>query len=130
MQDHFLFDSDDPKQKGVGVDRLGGKKDGLILKWMWGSKHYGWKPEYAKQPQQNCTTSFGDYQLTVTFWNSNYEVGLSTIGNAIGHNIFIQAGIELDKIYTRLDGQKLAERLFIVFHESNKELIKKYFNTR
>lgn len=125
MNNEPLFDE---KKKGLGVDRMGDKKDGLILKWMWGSKYYGWKPEDALIPQQNCTTSFGDYTLTVTSWHSNYEVDLEEIDSSLGYNAFTKAGIDIEKIYTRLDGQILAEKLFLIFHKNNERLIKKYFN--
>ena len=33
MKTNYLFDDEDKKQRGIGVDRLGDKNDGLKLKW-------------------------------------------------------------------------------------------------
>ena len=126
MQDNHLFDSDDSKQRGVGVDRLGTKENGIKLDWMWGTKFYKWVEKDGTIPQDMCSVQIGEYRLEVYFWHSNYEVALYAIDSHIMQNVFTQAGISLDKIYTRIDGQKLAEKLLPILHEYTHKLLKKH----
>jgi len=80
MQDHFLFDDDDAKQRGRGCDRLGTKKDGCALRWTWdkyGKKRIG-------KPNQCCYAEVGKgWQLEVTFWHTMYEAEVRQTGEHV-----------------------------------------------
>lgn len=121
MQDNFLFDSD--KQRGIGVDRLGTKKDGLKLKWIWGNKFYSWTEKDGTIPSQICTTELGYFTLEVIFWHTYYEAELRHIDGtlkSIGDN-------DNKIILTRIDGQKIAEKLLREHYDYTKKILDKYF---
>lgn len=110
MRDDFLFDDADSKQRGIGCDRKGGKKDGLALRWTW--EKYGKKGE----PSQTCYASLGEgWLLVAIFWHTNYEAGVEYYGN---HIINYSKDIHDDSykgevIVTRVEAQLKAEQLVL-----------------
>ena len=79
MQDHFLFDDDDYKQRGIGCDKLGTKKDGLKFKWSWERKGKG-------KPNQCCYAEVTRlWGLEVIFWHCEYEAGVRHCDDMIVH---------------------------------------------
>jgi len=108
MQDHFLFDDADPKQRGKGCDRLGTKKDDhLAVKWTWD------KNGKKGKPRQCCYAALGKgWALEVIFWHSCYEAGVTFCGDSmITHNI--DRGGRGVILVTRVQAQLKAEQLLL-----------------
>ncbi len=117
MQDGFLIDSDDPLQRGAGVDRLGNcQQDGLKYKWQWIKTRGDGRPIGANSrreriPCQICEAvlprmaSLPDQpyiRLEVIFWHTNYEARLRIVDNR---------AVSSEGFQTRLAAQQYAERL-------------------
>jgi hypothetical protein len=122
MQEHFLFDSDDAKQRGKGCDKLGSKKDGLSLRWSW--KKY---PKAKNRPNQCCYAELGKgWSLEVIFWHSNYEAQVRHVGEHI-------RSFRKDRgdtypgtiLVTRLQAQFKAESLLLDVWDELNDLIHK-----
>lgn len=104
-QGDFLFTDSDPKQRGVGCDKMGTKKDGLKLKWEW----------WTGKPSQVCSAKAGNFIFEVIFWHLTYEARLGYFDNTLiskGHG-----GDNKNKILTRLKAQKIAENLLLEHYE-------------
>ncbi len=121
MQDHFLFDDCDPKQRGKNCDRMGTKKDGLKLNWLWGSHRY------EKKAGQICRAKMGEgFVLQAIFWHTNYEALVSWYGDTIvnwSKDYHDDYGGEV--LVTRLQAQLMAEKLVVDFYNDLKVFLKK-----
>lgn len=134
MQDHFLFDSDDPKQRGKGCDRLGSKKDGLALRWYWGrvcdrSWSRGDKnlEDKRRTPGQCCYAELGKgWSLVVTYWHSNYEAATRYNGDDV-RNFNKDRGDKYPgaMLVTRLQAQLKAEQLTVDVWKELRDLLEK-----
>ena len=117
-----LFDDDDPKASGKGVDRKGTKKDGL--KWMWHwvrqcdlSWHYG-NPKLGDKRRLPCQSCYADLpriygvpggasiHLHVSYFYSHYEAAVEINGDQI---------LSDKSFKSRLDAQLKAENLIRLF---------------
>ena len=124
MQDHFLFNSDDRKQCGVGCDRLGRMKDGLKYMWTWSDGLVGIKsagqccqvilPRPKIYPVGTRTLSVLPLVLQVTFWHSEYEAAVQTDGRSL-LPYCISNNDESGQLVTRLEAQFKAEELLRLF---------------
>ncbi len=124
MQDRFLFDDSNSKQRGRGCDRLGSKKDGLVLKWTWE------KNGKEGKPGQCCYAEIGKgWAAVVTFWHTNYEARLEHYDHSIMHwSKDTGDGYEGEVLVTRVSAQMKAERFMIDLYKEVEELvIKKKF---
>ena len=123
MQDHFLFDDDDPKQRGKGCDALCANDPRLKFKWVWpqsfrwlGGDQYAKKPDKIPQPGQLSETALENgWCLRAVFWHSDYEAEVERHGNNVesyhvGHD---KATKGRPALLTRLDAQLKAEELFM-----------------
>lgn len=108
----YLFNTDDPKQCGVGCDRLGTKKDGLKAKWIWYNQ--------SKTPQQISIAKIGYFTLEAIFWHTNYEATLTWVGNDI------TSSPDKPRIITRIDAQKMAEKMLRDHYKYTKKILDKY----
>ncbi|HCT86239.1 MAG TPA: hypothetical protein DF296_13690 [Candidatus Margulisbacteria bacterium] len=103
MKTNYLFDDEDKKQRGIGVDRLGDKNDGLKLKWK--SNHH-----------QTGFTKIGKYKLETIFWHDSYEARVSyrdeimeSISDIYKSRIEAQIGAEKLLVKILKNGQKILE---------------------
>ena len=122
MQDHFLFDDADPKQRGKGCDKLGSSDDGLQFKWRWVQvRMCSWAPSdprqrsNARRPCQTCEAgtvritglpSEGRFELKAIFWHTEYEAVVTWNGEYI---------VRQRGFLARLDAQRRAEELLEEF---------------
>lgn len=105
MQDNFLFDSADPKERGVGCDAICSDDKQLKYKWEW----------YGNSPCQLTSAKLGcDWELQTIFWHTDYEAevnfGDKTIKRYYGR--FNDEFSDGEVLVTRLDAQLKAEQLF------------------
>ncbi len=134
MQDRFLFDDGDPKQRGAGCDRLGTKKDGLALRWIWGRVCDRSWPRGSKElkdtrrtPGQSCYASLGKgWELSAIFWHTDYEAVVRHYDNRItSWNKSVGDDYVGEVLVTRLAAQLKAEQLLIDVWKELDELLKK-----
>lgn len=122
MQDHFLFDDNDARQRGKGCDKLGHRGDGLALIWTW--ERYGKKGK----PSQTCYAEIGKgWCLKVIFWHTNYEARVEHVDSGIrNYNVDVGDDKRRGKILvTRLQAQLKAEELVIEVWKELDVLIQK-----
>lgn len=110
MQDSFLFDSDDPKQIGHGVDILRQDGDGLKADWKW-TRGRG-----ARMPATNkrCVGQISEaqvsenIQLEAVFWHNYYEARVIWGNDTIATYADDEEG---QPLLTRIEAQRKAENL-------------------
>ncbi len=118
MQDHFLFDDSDPKQRGHGCDSLSSKDKRLKFKWQWIHRNrlsgVG-KSDKRRLPCQ-CSEAVlkNGWLLEATFWHCDYEAEIQYYGNMVlSYHIRYDEKIKGEPpLFTRLDAQLKAEQLF------------------
>lgn len=118
----YLFDDDDPKARGKGVDRKGTKKDGLKWTWHWVrqcdlSWHIG-DPKLKDKRRLPCQSCYADLprisgvpggaqiHLHVSYFYDYYDAAVSVNGDQI---------LSDQTAKTRLDAQLKAENLIRLF---------------
>ena len=110
MQDEFLFDDNDSKQRGHGVDVLRQKDDGLKADWKWTRGHGAKMPETNRRcVGQTSEAEVGEnITLEAIFWHTYYEATVFWVDNVIasygGYD-------EKPLILTRIAAQRKAEEL-------------------
>ena len=116
MQEHFLFDDDDPKQRGYGCDALRPKDERLKFKWQWIQQRRlcGRKGKDRKPCQCSEAVLKDGWVLETTFWHTEYEAevnrhGERVVSYCIRHDEVTKAEPAL---ITRIDAQLKAEQLF------------------
>ncbi len=116
MQDGFIIDDQDPKQRGHGPDRMGSRRDGLNYLWRWintsgDGRPLGTKSKKPRVPCQICEARLprmkglpGEpyIRLEVIFWHTNYEARLRIRDS----NVVSSEGFQ-----TRLGAQRVAENM-------------------
>jgi hypothetical protein len=125
MQDDFLFDDENEKQRGFGVDNLCDDDPRLRFKWEWPStfKHISGKKYESKQskkPQQVSKAKLQNgWELEAIFWHLDYEARVNRYGESVDHFGCFASRKEVGKmkkrglaLLTRLDAQLKAEELF------------------
>lgn len=119
MQDHFLFDSDKKKLRGIGCDTMGDEKNGLALHWTW--------DKYSKKgkPSQCCYAEVGEgWRVSVIFWHSNYEARVEHVGDQIlNYSKDVGDDYEGDILVTRIQAQLKAEQLVIDIWQELEKLV-------
>ncbi len=109
MQDGFLFDSDDPKQRGVGCDSLCADDKRLKFKW-------AWNPFHGKGIPCQCSDAEleNGWSFQAVFWHKRYEARVKRYGHHVGtYDIRSDESTpESPTLLTRIDAQLKAEELF------------------
>ena len=131
MQDHFLFNSEDREQCGVGCDRLGRMKDGLKYMWTWSDGLVGIKsagqccevvlPRPKAYPVGKRTLTVLPSALSVVFWHDEYEASVKTNGRSLMSYV-VNNKEESGQLVTRLEAQFKAEELLQLFKKYVKGL--------
>lgn len=115
MQDGFLFNDDDPKQRGVGCDALCPDDKRLKFKWTWNPFLGKDKPSQVSEVKLE-----NNWELEVTFWHKYYEACVNCRGELI-KTYRVEIDDEFFKgwipLLTRLDAQLKAEEMFIELGE-------------
>ena len=123
MQDHFLFNDDDPKQRGHGIDVVRKKGDGLKADWKWTRGRGAQMPHTNKR----CIGQVSEAEISeavtleAIFWHTHYEAAVNRLGENLAaysvdprdarrdfDNRFEEEGRPL---LTRVDAQRKAEQL-------------------
>lgn len=133
MQDGFLFDDNDPRQRGKGVDRKGTKKDGLKLKWSWTRVcERSWFPgskelkDNRRTPGQVCFAEYGDFLCKVIFWHTHYEARIEHCGELLlYHDKDTGDSKKGEVLVTRLQAQLKAEQLLVDFYKELESVLVK-----
>ena len=122
MQNHFLFDSDDPKQRGFGCDALVHKDKRLKFKWMWtkdccnsGGPSFKTKVGQKRSPGQCSEANLKNgWSLEATFWHCDYEAEVNHYDSAVvSYHIRYDEETKTESpLLTRIDAQLKAEQLF------------------
>lgn len=123
MQDGFLFDRDDDKQRGFRCDSLDRNNPKLKLKWVWGQSTRGnWK---KRVPCQCSEANFGDgWTLKCVFWHTYYDANISRFGKSIG-DIGGHCEVDSKKYKTRIECQIAIEKEFLrVINQAKKDFYK------
>ena len=114
MQDGFIFDGDDPKQRGHGVDSLRQEGDKLKANWQW-TRGRG-----ARMPDTNrcCVGQTSEAEigenilLKAIFWHSYYEARVSWCDDSvISYDVSPRDNDDRSPLLTRVDAQRKAEKL-------------------
>ncbi len=122
MQDHFLFDDGDPKQRGKGCDVLCRDDKRLKFKWMWnrdcensGGPDSNTKAGQKRSPGQ-CSEAIleNGWSLEATFWHTEYAANVERSRRPIAsYCVNYDSGTKgKPPLLTRLDAQLKAEQLF------------------
>ncbi len=114
MQDGFLFDDDDPKQIGHGIDALHQNGDGLKMDWKWTRGRGAQMPETNRRcVGQTSEAEVGDnILLRAIFWHSYYEAEVYWINNEIASYAVSPRDDDGElPLLTRVDAQRKAEKL-------------------
>lgn len=120
MQDGFLFDDNDPKQRGHGVDALRENDDGLKADWKWTRGRGAGMPDTNRRCiGQTSEAEVGEnIVLCVVFWHSYYEAEVYWYDNCvIDYDIDPRDGDNSSALLTRIDAQRKAEELTRQFVE-------------
>ncbi len=113
MQDDFLFDDDDPKQRGVGCDALCADDKRLKFKWTW--HPFGRGKGKVEPGQCSIANLENGWNLEATFWHTNYSVSVDMGSDPVEtyradiNDRFAEGPV----LVTRLDAQLKAEELFV-----------------
>lgn len=109
MQDHFLFDDDDPKQRGKGCDALCRQDPRLKFDWKWMDHSARGKGV----PCQISEAKLRDgWTLRAIFWHTQYEASVERHRETVA-NFETHFDYEPEKrLLTRLDAQLKSEELF------------------
>lgn len=105
MQDDFLFDSADPKERGVGCDAICSDDKRLKYKWEW----------HGNSPCQLTVAKLGrNWELRTVFWHTDYEARVEFGDEFIKryHGVVGDEFSDREVLVTRLDAQLKAEQLF------------------
>ena len=106
MQDHFLFNDSDQKQRGNGCDALCADDPRLKFKWMWTEGRQG-----KRTPRQVSEAVLENgWSLKAIFWQFGYEARVERYGDSI--ESFMDRWGTGPRLVTRLDAQLKAEELF------------------
>ena len=122
MQDHFLFDDDDPKQRGFGCDALQPKDERLKFKWQWiQERRLSWsrgdhrKKSNKRSPCQ-CSEAVlkNGWVLETTFWHTEYEASVEHYDETVVsyRTRYDEETKSEPPLLTRIDAQLKAEQLF------------------
>jgi len=122
MQDHFLFDDNDPKQRGKSCDALCPEDKMLKFKWRWiTEKELSWYPNDPRNKSKKrrpcqCSEAIleNGWRLEATFWHTDYATDVERYGNTVinYHRNYDEGTKENPPLLTRLDAQLKAEQLF------------------
>lgn len=122
MQDHFLFDDNDSKQRGKDCDALCSEDKRLKFKWLWTEDCYrsgGPSAETAaglKRSPGQCSEAIlkNGWRLEVTFWHTDYDAEVGRYGRVVeSYHIHYDEGTKKEPVLiTRLNAQLKAEQLF------------------
>ncbi len=122
MQDHFLFDDEDPEQRGEGCDALCPKDKRLKFKWMWTKDccNSGGPSRHTKagqkRPPGQCSEAAlkNGWKLEATFRHTDYDADVELYGEGVaGYHVNHADGTKKKPpLLTRLDAQLKAEQLF------------------
>ena len=114
MQEGFLFDDNDPKQLGHGVDVLHQNGDGLKADWKWTRGRGAGMPDTNRRcvGQTSEAEIGGNILLQAIFWHSYYEAEVYWINNEIAsYAIDPRDNDDRPPLLTRVDAQRKAEEL-------------------
>ncbi len=113
MQDGFLFDDDDPKQLGHGVDVLRCDADGLKADWKWTRGRGAGMPETNRRcVGQTSEAEIGRHiTLEAIFWHSYYEAQVHWLDNVVASYGFEEKDAGNSPLLTRIAAQRKAEKL-------------------
>lgn len=120
MQEHFLFDDEDPKQVGKGCDSLRRSDKRLRFNWNWplrykwagGETHAKTKTRFAGG--ESSVELKNGWRLCVGFHYSEYSVEIERYGEQVDeYHVRYDCKSKKNKpLFTRLDAQLKAEELF------------------
>lgn len=136
MQDHFLFNDSDPKQRGQGCDALCTDNPSLKFRWRWTAwRNYRYviidgkkKRIENRAPSQISEARLKDgWILRAVFWHSCYGTEVNRYDERVAHyNIEWNQGTkENPPLLTRLNAQLKAEELF---EELGKDILDQCLN--
>jgi hypothetical protein len=127
MQDGFLFDDRDSKQRGYGVDALHQDDDGLKAHWQWTrGRGAGMSKTNRRCVGQVSEAEVGDkILLRVIFWHRYYEIEMYWVDACIeSYCVDPSDGSKEKALLTRVDAQRKAERMTRAFvKDFSQELI-------
>ena len=110
QQESFLFDSDDPKQTGKGVDKLRRPQDCLKADWKWcrgkGARMPHTNRRCVGQVSETRIGKNGEILLEAIFWHTHYEARVTWLSEHL-----INYDEKTSPLLTRIDAQKKAEHL-------------------
>ncbi len=117
MQDGFLFDDGDPKQRGHGCDVLNPKDRRLKFKWQWVRRNRlsGVSRSDTRRLPCQCSEAVlkNGWTLEATFWHTDYEAEVNRHDRSISsYHIRLRDEIPGSILVTRIDAQIKAEELF------------------
>jgi len=114
MQDGFLFDDNDPKKVGRGIDALRKDGDKLKAKWKWTRGRGAMMPHTERRcAGQVSEAEIGEHiVLEAVFWHTRYEARVSWLENeVIYYDIDPEDHPNEMALLTRVDAQRKAEKL-------------------
>lgn len=136
MQEHFLFDDEDPKQRGRGCDALQAEDAHLKFHWRWplrtserlsssrkivkrienGTHIFGRQYLQERAPCQISEAVLENgWCLETVFWHFDYEARVERYGEKVASYHIVHWRDERENplaLLTRLDAQLKAEELF------------------
>lgn len=113
MQDGFLFDDNDPKQLGHGVDSLRQNGDVLKADWKWTRGRGALMPVTNRRcVGQISEAEIGRITLQAVFWHTHYEALVYWVENEVAsYDVDPEDDGEELALLTRVNAQRKAEKL-------------------
>jgi hypothetical protein len=110
MQDNFLFNDNDKRQRGHNCDALCSKDSRLKFKWNW----YYVKNGKHLPCQKSIAYLKNGWSLEVLFWHTEYSAEVRKNGNDVdNYNIrYDETTKKMPALLNRLDAQLKSEELY------------------